>query len=84
MRPADVGPRGWRFVHPDFAAEGAATGLRIRAGRGVEMVEGDASVRQAVLLLLSTTPGERVMRPESAARYSGSCSRRTTTPRRAW
>ena len=28
------------------------------------MVEGDASVRQAIFLLLSTTPGERVMRPE--------------------
>jgi phage baseplate assembly protein W len=28
------------------------------------MVEEDASVRQAILLLLSTAPGERVMRPE--------------------
>ncbi len=28
------------------------------------MVEGDASVRQAVFLLLSTSPGERVMRPD--------------------
>jgi uncharacterized protein len=64
VSPALAGPRGWRFVHPDFAEEGAATGLRVRAGLGVEMVEGDAAVRQAVLLLLSTTPGERVMRPE--------------------
>ena len=62
--PAVVGPRGWRFVHPDFDGQGAATGLRLRAGGGVEMVEGDATVRQAVLLLLSTSPGERVMRPE--------------------
>ena len=28
------------------------------------MVEDDASVRQAILLLLSTRPGERVMRPD--------------------
>ncbi len=28
------------------------------------MVEEEASVRQAILLLLSTSPGERVMRPE--------------------
>jgi hypothetical protein len=28
------------------------------------MVDGDASVRQAILLLLSTIPGERVMRPD--------------------
>jgi phage baseplate assembly protein W len=28
------------------------------------MVEGDASVRQAILLLLITRPGERVMRPD--------------------
>src|SRR6185436_9905702 len=28
------------------------------------MVEGDQSIRQAILLLLSTSPGERLMRPE--------------------
>jgi len=28
------------------------------------MVDGDDSVRQAILLLLSTVPGERIMRPE--------------------
>jgi hypothetical protein len=28
------------------------------------MVDGDASVRQAMLVLLSTMPGERVMRPD--------------------
>ncbi|WP_457666910.1 GPW/gp25 family protein [Thiolapillus sp.] len=30
---------------------------------GIDMVEGALSVRQAVLLLLTTRPGERVMRP---------------------
>jgi uncharacterized protein len=64
VSPALDAPRGWGFVHPDFAGEGTATGVRVRAGQGVVMVEGDAAVRQALLLLLSTTPGERVMRPE--------------------
>jgi hypothetical protein len=32
------------------------------------MVEGDEAVRQALLLLLSTTPGERVMRPGYGSR----------------
>lgn len=55
----------WRFVHPDLvAAEGApAPGLQVTSTGGVETVGGDLSVRQAILLLLSTTPGERVMRP---------------------
>lgn len=57
--------RAWRFVHPDLvAAEGtAAGGLQLTSSGGIDTVAGDASVRQAILLLLSTTPGERVMRP---------------------
>ena len=54
--------RAWRFLHPDFdVAE--TSGLRISSTGGIEMVEEQASVRQAILLLLSTRPGERVMRP---------------------
>jgi phage baseplate assembly protein W len=52
--------RAWRFD---------AEGLRLVGGR-IEMVEGDASVRQAILLLLSTRPGERVMRPEYGCELS--------------
>lgn len=57
--------RAWRFLHPDLvAAEGAASaGLQISPRGRIEMVEEDESVRQAILLLLSTAPGERVMRP---------------------
>lgn len=55
--------RAWRFVHPDFDVEEAASGLRISATGGIEMVAGHAAVRQSILLLLSTAPGERVMRP---------------------
>lgn len=56
--------RGWRFVHPDDADPQRGPGLQCAAGRGIELVAGDAAVRQAVLLLLTTSPGERVMRPE--------------------
>jgi phage baseplate assembly protein W len=47
--------RAWRFD--------ALSGISIAPGR-VEMVAEDDSVRQAIFLLLSTSPGERVMRPE--------------------
>jgi len=56
--------RAWRFVHPDFDVSEGPPGLRNSATGGIEMVEEAASVRQAVLLLLSTRKGERVMRPD--------------------
>jgi phage baseplate assembly protein W len=56
--------RAWRFIHPDLSPPDEFAGLRISARGGVDMVEGDDSVRQAILLLLSTMPGERVMRPD--------------------
>jgi phage baseplate assembly protein W len=55
--------RAWRFVHPDFDSRENFAGLRISNRGGIDMVEEHASVRQALLLLLSTRPGERVMRP---------------------
>ena len=54
--------RALRFVHPDVAGE-AAGGLRLSPRVGFEMVAEEDSIRQAILLLLSTVPGERVMRP---------------------
>jgi phage baseplate assembly protein W len=56
--------RAWRFIHPDIDAAGGQGGLSISVTGGIQMVEGAASVRQAILLLLSTMPGERVMRPD--------------------
>jgi phage baseplate assembly protein W len=64
----------WRFVHPDLdinpthpqtAGESLspAAGLRLEPRGVVEMVSEDDSVRQSVLLLLTTRPGERLMRP---------------------
>lgn len=56
--------RAWRFVHPDFDVAENESGLRVSATGAIQMVDEAASVRQAILLLLTTRPGERVMRPE--------------------
>jgi hypothetical protein len=56
--------RAWRFLHPDIDAPEEFAGLTISPTGGIEMVDEHASVRQAILLLLSTVPGERVMRPD--------------------
>jgi phage baseplate assembly protein W len=55
--------RAWRFLHPDIEAAEGFAGLCVDARGAISMVEGDASIRQAILLLLSTAPGERIMRP---------------------
>ncbi len=56
--------RAWRFVHPDFDVPAEAFGLGTSSTGGIEMVDEQASVRQSILLLLSTSPGERIMRPD--------------------
>jgi phage baseplate assembly protein W len=50
--------------HPDFDAETAPPGLQLAPDGRLAMVTDAAAVRQAVVLLLSTRPGERVNRPE--------------------
>lgn len=60
---ADRRYRAWRFVHPDFDLEEANVGLCLSNTGSIRMVDEQASVRQAILLLLTTIPGERVMRP---------------------
>jgi phage baseplate assembly protein W len=52
----------WQFLHPDLGAPEGAPGLHVTPTGRIAMVEEEASVRQAILLLLSTSPGERVMR----------------------
>lgn len=54
-----------KFVHPDLDSWDTerSAGLQVADGR-LEMVSGADAVRQSILLLLSTRPGERVMRPE--------------------
>lgn len=56
-------PQGLRFVHPDLDDE-AAVGLVCGEHGHLESAAGAALIRQSLLLLLSTTPGERVMRPD--------------------
>jgi uncharacterized protein len=56
--------RAWRFLHPDLDYGEEFPGLRLAPTGSVDMVDEHAAVRQAVLLLLTTVPGERVMRPE--------------------
>lgn len=56
--------RALRFLLPDLDAPEEYAGLQLDPLRGsAQWIEEDASIRQAVLLLLSTSPGERVMRP---------------------
>ena len=56
-------PRAWCFLHPQFDASEEPGFMNSRAG-GIEMVEGEAALRQSLLILLTTSPGERLMRPE--------------------
>ncbi len=56
--------RAWKFEHPDFDRPEGDAGLRISPKGGIEMAEEERAVRQSILLLMSTRPGERVMRPD--------------------
>ncbi len=58
--------RAFRFLGAGF--DTTAGGLAVTSTGGVAMVEGDESIRQAIILLLSTTPGERLMRPRYGSR----------------
>lgn len=51
------------FIHPDVDAAAGVPGLRITPSGRLATVTDAASIRQALLLLLSTRPGERVNRP---------------------
>ncbi|KAB0681337.1 GPW/gp25 family protein [Aureimonas leprariae] len=58
---------GWRFLN---LGAGAETGSVFAAGPfpvasgGIATVTGDDAIRQAIVMLLSTRPGERVIRPD--------------------
>jgi phage baseplate assembly protein W len=56
--------RAFRFGHPIFDDPEGPLGVSLTSTGRANMVDGAASVRQAIMLLLSTTPGERVMRPD--------------------
>jgi phage baseplate assembly protein W len=56
--------QAWRFAFRGVSGEGGSSGLMISPRGGIEMVGAADSVRQAILMLVCTRPGERVMRPE--------------------
>jgi phage baseplate assembly protein W len=62
-------PRAWCFLHPHFDAS-EVPGFRISRTGGIEMVGGGAALRQSLLLLLTTSPGERLMRPDYGCNVS--------------
>lgn len=57
-----AGTSAWKFVLPEDAQGGI--GPRVSMTGGIDMVTGAQALRQSILLLLRTRPGERVMRPE--------------------
>lgn len=56
--------RSWRYAVPRRDEPGETIGLRREPSGAIETVADDDAVRQSLLLLISTRPGERVMRPE--------------------
>jgi phage baseplate assembly protein W len=52
----------WRFGHPDLG-DGLG-GLSVGPSGRIELVRDAEAIRQSLMLLLSTRPGERVMRPD--------------------
>jgi phage baseplate assembly protein W len=57
--------RAFRFLYPGLDTDDeVGAGLRFTPRGGIDMVEYNESVRQAILLLVSTKLGERVMRPD--------------------
>lgn len=53
---------GWRFHYPGL--DGESAGLSIGPNGSVDLVHDAEAIRQALMLLLSTRPGERIMRPD--------------------
>lgn len=56
--------QAWRFHHPDFDTGASAIGLVLSPNGTIATIDQDEAVRQSLRLLLSTRPGERVMRPD--------------------
>jgi phage baseplate assembly protein W len=56
--------RAWRFLLPDYEGLAGLAGPQLTAQGGIETVQGEESIRQSILLLIATAPGERVMHPD--------------------
>ncbi len=53
-----------KFVQAGSVSRPSDAGFKVRSDGGLSLVSGNESIRQALTLLLATTPGERVMRPQ--------------------
>ena len=53
--------RAWRFDFP--VGDEEKGGISISMTGGIEMVDEAQSIKQSIMMILSTIPGERVMRP---------------------
>lgn len=62
MRRRPPGWTAWRFGHPDLDDD--LSGLSITPVGRIALVGDADALRQALMILLSTRPGERVMRPD--------------------
>lgn len=60
--------RSFRFAHPEWESGVTRPGLQAAPTGALELAGGSTAVRQAILLLLSTSPGERLMRPDYGCR----------------
>ena len=63
MRPTT----GVLFSGAGFGSQlgsGVRSGPVISPSGGLQRIDGDAAIRQSIMLLLTTIPGERVMRPD--------------------
>jgi uncharacterized protein len=58
-----TGNRALRFAGLALADTSGATGLTVGPTGALSTITGDDSVRQAIIMLLTTAPGERLMRP---------------------
>lgn len=63
MTPAQTLHTAWLFSHSEPSLD-AEAGLTLGLNGEVALTSGDRAIRQAIFLLLSTSPGERVMRPD--------------------
>mgnify|MGYP000712819703 CR=1 FL=1 len=53
-----------QFIHPDFDHLDYGNGIQTQPNGKISMVSDGESIRQSILILISTIPGERVMRPK--------------------
>ena len=62
MNPALT--KAWNFLHPDTVESLGRSGVQLAPTGGISLAGLDEAIEQAMLLLLSTLPGERVMQPD--------------------